>query len=118
MMIDPDEMMLEDIIDWFKSKHTTMWGQTFTVTDDDRALVAARWFRTELKDYAQHRYKGAREAVVTEEQLHPNLYEIPTVEGYKAHDEELGIMLTSVFWKPPTGDPEPVDLGHPRFIHG
>lgn len=112
MLIDPEEILIEDILGWFPTLHSTMWGETFTITDDDRAVVAAKWFRDQMIKWAEHvDAQNIEEDLETAPVTYPvSDAEISTrhmgpmltqMEKARTEDQELEILITSAIWPPP-----------------
>ncbi len=41
----------QSIAAWMLSKRTTLWGSTWTVTDEVGRKLAARWFREQMEEW-------------------------------------------------------------------
>lgn len=127
MLIDPEEILIEDILGWFPTLHSTMWGETFTITDDDRAVVAAKWFRDQMIKWADHvEAQNIEEdlegfAVAVPEPLFNNSASEQTAHRRRVqadHDEsdELDILITSAIWPPPGSPLYGTGIGNPAKV--
>jgi hypothetical protein len=46
---------IDNVITWFKAKHTTTWGgEGWDVTDPKESQRAAQWFINQINDYLEH----------------------------------------------------------------
>lgn len=48
------------IVEWLQQKHTTLWGEAFTVTEDDRAALAADWLIEQIDSFNAYMEDGAQ----------------------------------------------------------
>lgn len=48
--------VVDDVMQWLQTKHTTMWGgEGWTITKDDTCRRAAEWFVSQINEFQQWR---------------------------------------------------------------
>lgn len=97
---DPRVRTVEEVVDgWLQEKHSSTWGQGFSITKPDERERAVSWFVKQLAELDQYRRRLAREDRLKAE-VQARQEEAELAERVRAHQAEARARMqqNEEFW--------------------